>query len=150
MFVHVCNYSGFLWWLERTSVYANKDFPLLHFTQLFTNGVDKQGNTHTHARARCHIARALRARALTRSSLVVSSFGIQLHPQSTRPPSRSPHEQSTYADSGCGAQHSGKKYSSINMAEDQSTRFGLLVVIYYFTAIVDAWHKTTQVASLKS
>lgn len=36
------------------------------------------------------------------------------------------------------------------MTEDQSTRFGLLVVIYYLITILDAWHKITQVASLKS
>lgn len=51
MSVRVCNYSRFLWWLQRTSVYTNKDFPLLHLTQLFTNGDDKQGNTDMHTRA---------------------------------------------------------------------------------------------------
>lgn len=102
-------------------------------------------HTHTlpHVKPKASHVHCVRARALTRSSLVVSSFGIQLHPQSTRPPSRSPHEQSTYADSGCGAQHSGKKQSSINMTEDQSSRFGLRVVIYNFITILDAWHKIT-------
>lgn len=72
----------------------------------FSQSLCHNASTHTHTiRTRAWA----RARALTRSSLVVSSFGIQLHPQSTRPPSRSRREQSTYADSGCGAQHSGKK-----------------------------------------
>ena len=45
MSARVCNYSQFLWWLQRTSVYTNKDCPLLHLTQLFSNVEDKQANT---------------------------------------------------------------------------------------------------------
>lgn len=174
MSVRVCNYSRFVWWLQRTSVYTNKDFPLLHLTQLFTNVTT---NTHAHmcthaecntltrrlffnrasflvkknrhpvSQTLCQNASAhthfiltgacVRARALTRSSLVVSSFGIQLHPQSKQPPSRSRREQSTYADSGCGAQHSGKKKEqrSVNKTEDQPTRFVFLrfiIILSYY------------------
>lgn len=83
--------------------------------------------SHSH-----HPHRCLCARALTRSSLVVSSFGIQLHPQSKRPPSRSRREQSTYADSGCGAQHSGKQEEETSRSEN---KLCFSMFYYYFTIL---------------